>query len=609
VANKTPAHRPIMAAEPGDIANVTTRLIQIRWVAGILVLVATAVCVHLLGLPLPDHMLYMIGVCILVYNAVLARVSQKIYSPEHTLYLRRLQRFVVLQVALDWLSMTVFLHLTGGVSSPAIPIFAIHMLMVAILLPSPSPYIYIALGIGTLVVIAVLERMGILPHYTVIPAFPSSLQLDPIYTMAQITFFAMAASATVYLATLISTQMHERERQLSALLETTQTVSSTLSLPEVLERLAISAAKALATSRSSIRLLDETGEHLHMAVAHGLSEEYQTKGLVDVSRSPLDQEALGGNVVIVEHAATDQRIQYPEHVLKEGIGSILVAPIIGRGRPLGVLRVYADQPDRFTSGDADFVLAIAQQGAVALENALAHETLQQADKERAQFVRTITHELRAPVSGAQSLLRVLLKLRKVKLNPQQRDIIARVEARFDFLATLINDLLALAASKTAGFQKTPKPIDLQPILEECIDQLAHEISEKQISMDYEAPDTKITVCASGEGLTQIFTNLIGNAVKYTPPDGELTVHLTQQTGNAVITISDTGIGIPAKDLPHLWEEFFRASNARQSQIVGTGLGLSIVKRLVDSYGGMIRVQSVEGKGTTFTVSLPITPID
>ena len=105
-----------------------------------------------------------------------------------------------------------------------------------------------------------------------------------------------------------------------------------------------------------------------MAVAHGLSEEYQTKGLVDVSRSRLDQEALGGKVVIVKQTATDHRIQYPEQVLKEGIGSILVAPIIGRGSPLGVLRVYAGQSNRFTAGDAHFVLAIAQQGAVALEN-------------------------------------------------------------------------------------------------------------------------------------------------------------------------------------------------------------------------------------------------
>lgn len=609
MAKQTPANRSIMGAEPEDIAKATTRLIQMRWGAGILVLVATAVCVHLLDLPLPAHILYPLGVCILAYNAVLVWVARKIYSPQPNLYLQHLQRFVVLQVALDWVSMTVFLHLTGGVSSPAIPIYAIHMLSVTILLPSPSPYIYIALGVGALVVIAVLERMAILPHYTVIPGLPPGLQLDLIYTMAQIAFFTMAATATVHLATLVMTRLREHERQVTALLETTQTVSSTLSLPEVLERLAISAAKALATSRASIRLLDETGEHLHMAVAHGLSEEYQTKGLVDVSRSQLDREALGGKVVIVKQTATDHRIQYPEQVLKEGIGSILVAPIIGRGSPLGVLRVYAGQSNRFTAGDAHFVLAIAQQGAVALENALAHETLQQADKERAQFVRTITHELRAPVSGAQSLLRVLLKLRKVKLNPQQRDILARVEARFDFLATLINDLLALAASKTAGFQKAPKPIDLQPILEDCIDQLAHEISEKQISMDYAVPDTKLTVCASAEGVAQIFSNLIGNAVKYTPPDGELTVHLTQQTGNAVITISDTGIGIPAIDLPHLWDEFFRASNARRSQIVGTGLGLSIVKRLVDSYGGMISVQSVEGKGTTFTVSLPITPID
>ncbi|MCK4693990.1 MAG: hypothetical protein KAT23_10170, partial [Anaerolineales bacterium] len=160
MAKQTPANRSIMGAEPEDIAKATTRLIQMRWGAGILVLVATAVCVQLLDLPLPAHILYPLGVCILAYNAVLVWVARKIYSPQPNLYLQHLQRFVVLQVALDWVSMTVFLHLTGGVSSPAIPIYAIHMLSVTILLPSPSPYIYIALGVGALVVIAVLERMA-----------------------------------------------------------------------------------------------------------------------------------------------------------------------------------------------------------------------------------------------------------------------------------------------------------------------------------------------------------------------------------------------------------------------------------------------------------------
>ena len=109
--------------------------------------------------------------------------------------------------------------------------------------------------------------------------------------------------------------------------------------------------------------------------------------------------------------------------MEEGIGSMLVVPIIGRDAPLGMLRVYADQPDRFTAEDIDFVLAIASQGAVAIENALAHEALQRADQARTQFVRTVTHELRAPVGGAQSLLRVLLGGMTGELNNQQREIL------------------------------------------------------------------------------------------------------------------------------------------------------------------------------------------
>jgi signal transduction histidine kinase len=283
----------------------------------------------------------------------------------------------------------------------------------------------------------------------------------------------------------------------------------------------------------------------------------------------------------------------------------VVVPIVGRSGPLGILRAYADQPRRFTDADAQFVMAIARQGAVAIENAMAHEALQRAEAERAQFVRTVTHELRSPVGGAQSLLRVLLKQMSGELNPMQQDIIHRVELRLGSLMALINDLLALAATTTRGFQDKPEPVALVPEVRAALEQRAAEAQEKNINLSFSPPRSNPWVRAGHEGIAHILGNLIGNAIKYTPDGGRVSVSLETRGASAVVSVADTGIGIPEDELPRLWQEFFRASNARKSGIVGTGLGLSIVKRRVEAYGGMISVHSRVGEGTTFSVTLPL----
>ncbi len=593
------------ATLPRDIASTSSRLILTRWAAGAVVVLATVLCSRVLGLPLPETPLVATGGVILLYNAVFVLLSHRAYSPQPDEYLRRIRRLVILQVGLDWISMAVFLHLTGGVTSPGIPLFLIHMLMVTILLPGPSSYVYVALGIGAVATLAGLEAAGLLTHYAVIPALPAGLYRDPIYAAAAVVFFGIAALATVTLAASIVTRLRERERQINGLFQTTRAVSSTLSLPDVLQSLAGGAAIALSSARASIRLLDETGERLTLVAAYGLSSAYKEKGPVEVSLNPLAQEALAGRPVLVRNTAADDRLQYPREVLDEGIQSLVVVPIMGRNRPLGILRVYSEQVNRFSAADAEFVMTIARQGAVAIENAMAHEALQRADQERAQFVRTVTHELRSPVGSAQSLLRVLLKQLTGELNDRQRDVIARVEARLNALMALINDLLALAASKTSGFQEKPGAVELEPALRVAVEVGIAEAAEKRIALRFEPLGDRLTVQATIDGLALVFGNLIGNAVKYTSEGGQVTVRLMRQKDTAVVTVADTGIGIPAEDMPRLWEEFFRAGNARKAGIIGTGLGLSIVRRLVESYGGRISVQSVERQGTTFTVTLPL----
>lgn len=227
--------------------------------------------------------------------------------------------------------------------------------------------------------------------------------------------------------------------------------------------------------------------------------------------------------------------------------------------------------------------------------------MERLDQQKSDFMRTVAHELRAPVAGAQSLVRTLLRGMSGDLTDQQKEILQRIEARQSQLMDLVNDLLSLAASKTFDLDEPLKPVSLGAEIRRVLDQFSVEAEKKGVATSYKLPDKDVLVKASGDGLPKIFNNLVGNAVKYTPEGGQVEIEVIEGPAGVVCTVSDTGIGIPEQDLPHLGEEFFRARNARKSGVIGTGLGLSIVKQQLDRCGGKIEVQSVEGKGTTVTL--------
>ncbi|MCJ7551441.1 MAG: HAMP domain-containing histidine kinase, partial [Anaerolineae bacterium] len=172
--------------------------------------------------------------------------------------------------------------------------------------------------------------------------------------------------------------------------------------------------------------------------------------------------------------------------------------------------------------------------------------------------------------------------------------------------TLIDDLLDLAAVKT-GLRVTgeTEPVDLQVVLTRIVERHRVPAAEKGIDLQVQISDSHpICVAATTEELDRAFTNLVSNAVKYTPEGGLVEITLGAQAGKAQLVVRDSGIGVPAEALPHLFEEFYRAPNAKAQVKQGTGLGLVITKDIVTRYGGTIRVSSTEGEGTTVTVILP-----
>ncbi len=241
----------------------------------------------------------------------------------------------------------------------------------------------------------------------------------------------------------------------------------------------------------------------------------------------------------------------------------------------------------------------------AAELVRAKEEMERLDKFKSDFLLMVAHELRSPVVGAQSLLRTILRGLAGDLNEQQVELLSRVNLRLDMLLELINDLLSLAAGKSIEPDQSLELVFVKPIIQHVVDNFSVQAEDKQVSLTFDPTETPIAVLATEDGLSTVFNNLISNAIKYTPKDGTVQVRLEELDETALITISDSGIGIPQEDIPKLWEEFFRASNVRNSEIIGTGLGLSIVKQLVERFSGLIEVFSVEGEGTKFILTMPL----
>jgi signal transduction histidine kinase len=226
------------------------------------------------------------------------------------------------------------------------------------------------------------------------------------------------------------------------------------------------------------------------------------------------------------------------------------------------------------------------------------------DREKSRFVRTATHELRSPINVTESLLTALANGYVGQLSAEHIDVVNRAIKRVRALKSLVNDLLDLAAGKALAQPTERRRVPLGALVTEVCEPLQARAAGKGITLAADLPAAPIEVLADPADLDRIVTNLVGNAVKYTVAGG-VTVSLAVDGAFARLAVADTGIGIPEESLPKLFQEFYRARNAKALDEAGTGLGLTIVKDLVDRYGGRVSVESREGVGTTFTVVLPL----
>ena len=229
--------------------------------------------------------------------------------------------------------------------------------------------------------------------------------------------------------------------------------------------------------------------------------------------------------------------------------------------------------------------------------------LRKLEKIRQDFVANVSHELRTPISSIKGFTETLLA-GALKDKENAVDFLKIILADSNRLASLIDDLLNLSKIESGKLEMEKKSCKLLPIIEKVIASLKAQIENEKITMHLDIPENIPNILADETRIKQVFLNLIENAVKYNRPNGEISI-LAQESDNFVkISITDTGIGIPSKDQPRLFERFYRVDKARSRELGGTGLGLSIVKHIVQAHDGEVSLESIEGQGSTFSFTIP-----
>ncbi|QIK76262.1 PAS domain-containing sensor histidine kinase [Nocardioides piscis] len=274
--------------------------------------------------------------------------------------------------------------------------------------------------------------------------------------------------------------------------------------------------------------------------------------------------------------------------------SLSITEIISGDHQVGYLLVGEDVTGRLRAEAAIRVALTDEQE--------ARSRLQEADKVKQQLVSTVSHELRTPLASMRGYLELLKAGDFDELSPQQTTAVDRILRNAARLERLVNNLLLLERAEAGPLVRNRRTLDLRDVVSSCADLLKEQSRDRNLVL--ELPDESVSITGDPEALQRVVLNLVDNAVKFTPPDGNVTVRLTHRPRGARLEVVDNGIGISLSDQDKLFTRFFRSEAAMAMQAKGTGLGLSIVDAIVTDHNGRIRVDSAVDVGTTVTVDLP-----
>jgi len=229
--------------------------------------------------------------------------------------------------------------------------------------------------------------------------------------------------------------------------------------------------------------------------------------------------------------------------------------------------------------------------------------LRSLDAAKTDFMATVSHELRTPLTSISGYVELLRDAEPDELSDAQQRMLEVIARNARRLRELIEDILTLSRIENGGFRSQPGEVDLAQVIERALEEIGPAATKASVGVhaDVRGP---LPLRGDSMQLDRVLANLLGNAVKFTPAEGTVTVRARRDDGEAVLEVADTGMGIPEDEQNALFVRFFRATNAIRRAVPGTGLGLAICHKIVDNHGGTIAIDSIENVGTTVTVRIP-----
>lgn len=331
---------------------------------------------------------------------------------------------------------------------------------------------------------------------------------------------------------------------------------------------------------------------------------------------PLDEGAIGlamanSRPELIQDVAADP--SYVAHL--PGTRAQMILPLVYRDRTVGVMALDSRRPDRLTPDTFEFMKLIIDRITVSIENALLYQLAQdrlaevtalydrvrQLEQLKTDMIRLAAHDLRSPLNVI--MMHAELLLEDDSADPTRRRAVEEIRAESGRMNRIVSDVLSL--QRIEAMEITSRdPISLSRLVESVAGGRQDEAETRKLRFTVLLPGSSVVVEADSAQLREAVDNLIGNALKYTPPGGSVTVRLSERSGHAVFEVEDTGPGIPDELQPRLFTPFFRARSAETAAVEGTGLGLHLVKNIVERHEGKMRFHSTYGRGSMFGFEIP-----
>ena len=378
------------------------------------------------------------------------------------------------------------------------------------------------------------------------------------------------------------------------LIDISRDLASTLDLDVLLDRIVQAAADITAAEAASILLYDNTARQLYFQVATNIDEPTM-RGLI----VPLEGSIAGWIVTNRKPLRIDDVHEDSRHFgdIEQTTGfpteSILGIPLITKNKVVGVLEALNKKDGSFSTGDENLLTVLGAQAAVAIENA---RLFQQSD-----LISEFVHELRTPLASLSTATYLLL--RPEMSREQQEQIVNNIHSETLRLNSLASSFLDLARLESGRVQFRKSTFDVMDLLHECSDVMESKAEEDHIQIRVIEPEGPTLLEADRDKIKQVVLNLLSNALKYNRTNGSVILKAEPKAHQMVISVQDTGVGIPEDAIGHIFEKFYRVRE-NEAKIPGTGLGLSICRQIVQGHGGTIEIKSKLGIGTNFLISLP-----